>query len=101
MNYEEKAVEKVEEIRTKIKEMIEFRGKDHPTNNFERPKLDALNVLVSCTNAWISLEKFFQEDTEIKPYYEEARDEAWRDNCQSASVIMIMTIRKLLERIDE
>jgi len=101
MNYNEKQVSVVEDMRKKMKEMFEYRGKDHPTNNFERPKLNALNSLVSCTNSWIRLDKYFNEDEFIKPYYEEACEEAMRDNCHSSVSIMIMTIKKVLDEIED
>ena len=101
MNYNEKQVAIVDNMRKEMKEMIEYRGKDHPTNNFERPKLSALDSLVSCTNAWIRLDKYFEEDSFVKPYYKEACDEAQRDNCQSSAVIMIMTIKNILDKIED
>lgn len=55
----------------------------------------------SSVNAWISIEKFFDTNEEIKQYYDEVSRELTNDGCYSKVIIMTTTIEKLLEKVME
>jgi hypothetical protein len=62
---------------------------------------DEMNSLKSGHNSWKQLVKFFESNEQIKPYYEEIVEECRRDNYFGMATMMIMTIEKLLEEIDD
>lgn len=59
-----------------------------------------ISILTSKANSWDNIEEFFKNNEDIKSIYEEARDELYKENCQSASSIIILTIEKLIDKAD-
>ena len=53
--------------------------------------------LKSKAGSWDSIEEFFENEEVLKDIYKETVSECLKDNCQSISVMMILTIRKLME----
>lgn len=62
---------------------------------------EGMDSLRSGYNGWNRLVKFFETNKQIQPYYEEIIEECRRDQCFSHPTIMILTIEKLLEEIED
>lgn len=60
-----------------------------------------MDSLRSGYNGWNRLVEFFETNKQIQPYYEEIIEECRRDQCFSYPTIMILTIEKLLEEIED
>lgn len=58
-----------------------------------------INDLISSANSWDMIDKYFQENEEIKSIYEETLRECWNDQICGAASIYTATIDKLLERV--
>jgi len=51
------------------------------------------------SNAYNQIEKWFNENPEIKKYYEETQKECFNEQCFGTATIIIITIEKLLNKI--
>ena len=60
-----------------------------------------MNSLRSGYNGWNRLVEFFKTNKQVQHYYEEIAEECRRDLCFSQPTIMILTIEKLLEEIED
>ena len=61
---------------------------------------DELSSLRSRANSYDSVKNFFNTNARVEPYWNEVREQCIRDNCQSVPTMMILTIEKLLDEID-
>lgn len=52
-------------------------------------------------NSWDRIEKFFKENKDIAPYYNEAVEECRRDNCFGCATMMIIAMEKVLEKVSD
>lgn len=62
---------------------------------------DEMDSLRSSANGWKRLVEFFETNEQLKPYYEEIKEECRRDNYFGIATMMVMTIEKLLEEIED
>lgn len=62
---------------------------------------DEMDSLRSGYNGWNRLVEFFESNKQIQPYYEEIVEECRRDNYFGMATMMVMTIEKLLEEIED
>lgn len=53
--------------------------------------------LKSMAGAWDTIEKFFETEEVLKDIYQETVSECLKDNCQSTAIMMILTIKKLMD----
>lgn len=60
-----------------------------------------ISKLESNSNSFKQVENFFNTNKNIKKYYEETKDECIKDNCYGVATMMVLTIEKLLERIED
>lgn len=62
---------------------------------------EEISKLESKANSFKQIEHFFNTNKSIQKYYKETIDECIRDNCYGVSTMMVLTIEKLLERIED
>ena len=48
-------------------------------------------------SSWETIENFFENEPVLKDIYKETVDECLRNNCQSTPVMIMSTVRKILE----
>jgi hypothetical protein len=61
---------------------------------------DTINSLVGKANGYDRIKNFFDTNQDIKKVYNEVKVECVRNGCYSEATTFIVTIEKLLERID-
>lgn len=61
---------------------------------------EVMNELISKSNSWDRLVRFFENSDEIQDYYKLSREECKKYNCSSEAIMMIVTIEKLLENVN-
>jgi hypothetical protein len=71
-----------------------LRGDEDTTKS----NIESLNEAKA--NSYDRIIEFFKNDEEIKPYYEKISKECIDSNCQSLSVMIILTVKELLDKID-
>lgn len=71
-------------------------------NATEKEKLfSTLNNIISGSNGWDVISKFFRENENIRPYFEEVSSKLIEDQCYSLPIMYVSTIEKLLDVIDD
>lgn len=60
-----------------------------------------VHTLRSSSNGWKKISEFFETNKSIKKYHEEIVEECRRDNYFGVATMMIMTIEKLLNEIEQ
>jgi len=67
-------------------------------NVIEQDKLiKTISSLISSSNAFNSLTEWIENNERAKALYRKAREECWRDQCYSATTIIIVMIEQLME----
>ena len=62
---------------------------------------DKIRSLTSKSNSWERMVEFFESNKSIKEYYDDVSEECRRNQSFGYATIMILTIEKLLEKIDD
>lgn len=62
---------------------------------------EEMSSLRSGYNGWKRIVDFFETNKQIKPYYEETIEECRRNQCFGMATIMVLTMEKLLDEIED
>lgn len=60
-----------------------------------------ISVLQSNSNSFKQIEHFFNSNKQIQKYYTDIKEQCIKDNCYGVSTMMVVTIEKLLDTIED
>lgn len=59
------------------------------------------SIIVANSNSYKQIKHFFDSNKQIQKYYTEIKEQCIKDNCYGVATMMVVTIEKLLETIED